>query len=142
MSRPIEGFKNPLTLELCIKGLLVPLSFFLISDGLTISNLPLAFYQRQPGLRLQNRLLEFLSFPSGFPFRSTHRRDDEYNEKRTKKKATVPESRYPLLLSYRERSLELEVVRSTTVHCRNTLSCWHYLANKDRTLADAQQPHL
>jgi len=55
------------TLELCIKW---PAKIFFspISDGLTISNLPLAFYQRQPGLRLQNRLLEFLSFPSGFFF--------------------------------------------------------------------------
>jgi len=92
----LKGFKNPYP-GIVYKRTARSSPFFFISDGLTISNLPLAFYQRQPGLRLQNRLLEFLSFPSGFPFRSIHRRDDGYNEK-TKEKAIVREGRYSLAL--------------------------------------------
>ena len=51
--------------------------------GLTISNLPLAFYQRQPGLGLQKEFSNFYSFlwDSNLSFYCCYRRDDGGNKK-------------------------------------------------------------
>ena len=52
--------------------------------GLPISYLPLAFYQRQPGLRLQKPLVNFYNLLRDFCFffRPFYRRDDSSDEKR------------------------------------------------------------